>query len=493
MDLLNSLRTFFRDNPRMLYVVGLAVLTTGALAWWVYGGFSLEVGKFFAAEPAVTGVIVRDGKCYQQTQELGQCPPGEAVCYGLPEGCGWTSDRTPARELRVGGLDMDPVSGLLFNVGTGDPNDHTTWQWNNAPTTIEDWCTPDFDSGRADPPPQRPPSPAGIRCPDGSSGGQDYGSYPHCGSMVTTETEVACPPGALPTATTLAAVVAPTPTPVPIAVTPVLCSPDTQTIAPNAPVYLQAVGGNGSYQWDVTGGGVITAGGNENITITYAQPGTKTVRVNSGGTTATCSVLVQVPGMSDVPVVIDKKAANQTSGSRTLTDTLIARPGATIQFVAVVRSTTSRPLENLTFVDSLPFEMSYVDGSTSIDGTPLTVDTVTTTGLSLGTLQPGDGFTVRWSAVVDPNLSGNVVEQPKSTVSADGIIQVTDGVELVLGGTPVSGAGGVPTGPGDAVVLALAASAGLTLLYAAYTRSRLFHRREARTVSRKRSPLDFRL
>lgn len=482
MDLLKALRQFFRDNPRMWLVVGLAVLATGALAAGIYGGFGFEIGQFFAAEVTPTPQLCT------KTVNLGpgECPPKEAVCYGVPEGCGWSSDGSPAWALRVGHLDMDPVSGLLFNTGRGDPNDHRTWEWFTAPSSIEGWCASDNQLASANPPPQAPSLPTSPRCPDGSDGGSNRAAYPYCGRDRIETIQAPCESTPTPIAVTVS-----TPTPTPV--TPVLCAPDTQAAAPNVPVYLEAIGGSNIYQWNVTGGGLIEAGGNENITISYSGVGTKYVRVNSGGTSALCIVIIQVPGAGETPLVVDKRALNETRGDQTPSEVLTVGANIRVQFVTTVRSLSSQPLTNLVFRDELPPGMTYVVGSTLVENQQLTVDTVTTTGLPLGTLQPGDGFTVRWSAIADALSGGSFQDRPVASVTADGISVVSDTVALSIGGSSVSGPAGVPTGADHTIVFAMALSGIVTLLYAAYTRSGTFHRHEVHQVTRKRSPLDFRL
>jgi hypothetical protein len=72
----------------------------------------------------------------------------------------------------------------------------------------------------------------------------------------------------------------------------------------------------------------------------------------------------------------------------------------------------------------------------------------------------------------------------------DGIPDRTDPNRTVrnVAGSP----GEVPTGPGEATLLALIVSALVSLLYVSYTHSPLYHRREAEKVSEDQGPLDFR-
>ena len=54
------------------------------------------------------------------------------------------------------------------------------------------------------------------------------------------------------------------------------------------------------------------------------------------------------------------------------------------------------------------------------------------------------------------------------------------------------GVGGVQTGPGDAVFLALVVSAAVALAYVSYTRSDLGQRHEIEEIRKNEPPLDFR-
>jgi len=54
---LRQLRQLLRDNPRLWLIVVAAALMFVLIVWGVYGGFSLEIGRFFAAAPGPEVVI----------------------------------------------------------------------------------------------------------------------------------------------------------------------------------------------------------------------------------------------------------------------------------------------------------------------------------------------------------------------------------------------------------------------------------------------------
>jgi uncharacterized repeat protein (TIGR01451 family) len=247
--------------------------------------------------------------------------------------------------------------------------------------------------------------------------------------------------------------------------------------------------------WDVTGGGFVENGGSEDIAISYTVAGTKYVRVTSGGAEAVCTVLVMPAGTTQPQIDGELTVQKQVVPAE---GTLIAS-GTTVQFTITVKSVSTRVLHNLIVKDEVPAGMSYQAGSTFVEGKQV-IDTITTFGLRLGTLLPGDSFTIKWSAIanrtdqlaVGPQQVASVVQ-----VRADEISPITDDVVLQIQGTGIGsgtsgGVGTIPTGPGDAVAVALAAALGLTLLYGGYTRSPFFRRKEAEKISRDQGPLDFR-
>jgi hypothetical protein len=127
---------------------------------------------------------------------------------------------------------------------------------------------------------------------------------------------------------------------------------------------------------------------------------------------------------------------------------------------------------------------------------------LTTTGLSLGGLDAGNGVTVQWMAIADTTnriAAGPNHSQPQASAIANGVSTVTSHMDVTVYGagigsttTPTGGVSTVQTGPGDAVAIALAVAACLALLYGGYTRSRTYRTREANTISRDQGPLDFR-
>lgn len=312
---------------------------------------------------------------------------------------------------------------------------------------------------------------------------------------------VTCPTAAQTPAPTATATVQPTPTQSVAPGAPVQCAPTTQTVQLNQIARLEAAGGNGIFRWDVLQGGDIEEGGNAYIGVSYATTGLKTIRVNGSGSSAQCTVDV-ISGMPTSTVSpssalsILKSGRNTTVGEPTDDADVSVYPGQTAQFTIRIANNGPTTLSGVRLTDSVPAGMSYRSGTTRVEGQSVAADSITTAGLVIGQLDPGETVNVQWSAIANRTAeitAGPNLTSPAARVSADGVSDATSDIAVtVYGSGAASGAGGIPTGPGDAVFAALAAAAVLTLLYSGYTRSGLYRRREAEIVSRDQGPMDFR-
>ncbi len=404
---------------------------------------------------------------------------------------------TVADSLRTGNLDWDRSTNLLYNRGGGRFDDITQWTWYKAPTTLTDWCEPGSPSRlvKVSPPPTRPCAINSTRCIDGSSGGLDYTTCRLVPSSIGPS-------------------VTPSPSSSVVPVTPLFCAPAVQTISLGQFATVQASGGDGTYRWDFYNGGVLESGGTSSVTVSYPAIGQKTLQVNSGGLIARCTVNVVSAGISPAPSIsplpsgapaalsLTKQGRNSSIGDPGEHPTLSINPGQTAQFIVRIANIGGSATANLSVRDEVPFGMSYVAGSLLVEGQSIPYDTITTGGLMLGRLDPADTVTVQWSAIADQTaqISGaSQQSQPRVRASADGVSEVAAEMSVTVfgsGGIPIgtsSGSpGGLSTGPGDAVTVALVVAALLTLLYSGYTRSMAYRKHEADVVSRGHEPMDFR-
>lgn len=226
----------------------------------------------------------------------------------------------------------------------------------------------------------------------------------------------------------------PTPTPTPSATvtpTPLACSPTSQLVAVGAPATMTGSGGITPYGWYAPGSNPATGGGTSFI-ATYMIPGEKVVTMTGGGNQATCRVIVAAatptptpslsatltptptptptPTGSAAPIptgsitpttpllIIQKMVRNITQGSGE-GDSTNANPIDTVEFSLRVSSIGTGAVANVVVRDALPAGLSYISGSTAIDGAPAS-DGIISTGLNLGDMSPGRTITVRFRATV---------------------------------------------------------------------------------------------
>lgn len=151
-------------------------------------------------------------------------------------------------------------------------------------------------------------------------------------------------------------------------------------------------------------------------------------------------------------------------------------------------------LTNAVVRASLPAGLTYVAGSTSISGAPTAVETVTTSGLSLGTLgaQPQSTVVFRARVVASSFVVGTTQVVITVNASADNATGQSTILPVVVTRAAAAVPGAVQTGPADAVLAALLVSAIMTLLYVSYTHTSAYKRKEIEAITQTRDPMDFR-
>lgn len=559
------IRRFFRESPQAWIVVTAAVLAMVLVIWGVYGSFQLEIGRFFAAEERCPGRAsqppswVPDFVCnrepeYDYALDEGCLPtyrgttgtgeflymtdrrpePDSGVvwerypkmCVEKPQDCpkNWTAfgddfcirvcdpraggsgcdgggaggggdscpayagtPSTPALAVQCGSVNVltwtNPLSGrAMQNVIQRMDINGGSW----TDVFSEGGCWNTFGIG--------------TYTDVSAAAGRTYQYRVKFSPSIVSNTVLCGGASTTPIGTTIST--APTPPPPPL-----VCSPTTQTVQRSGRALLQASGGTGVYQWDITGGGLLEEGGNEFVSITYATTGVKNVRVSSGAQSARCSVTVtdDTTQTGSAALTVAKYARNLSVGDPSERTAVTVNPGQIVEFVIRITNSGGGPTSGLLVRDEIPSGMSYRQGSTTVEGQPVLIDTITTSGLFLGRLEAGDVVTVRWSALADQTSllpSGPQMFRPRAVATAQQLADVIGDTSVTVygstqggagtGGGVVGGAGGVQTGPGDAVIAALMFAATLTLLYTAYTRSPLYRRREATKASEDQGPLDFR-
>lgn len=116
-----------------------------------------------------------------------------------------------------------------------------------------------------------------------------------------------------------------------------------------------------------------------------------------------------------VKVVYDKEATRsdfsveqdvRLAGTEDWKSTINAKVGDRVEFQAGYQNTSSATQNNVTFRAILPNNMQYVPGSTKLynsnhpDGVVITTDTVTTTGINIGSYAKDANAYIRYTAVV---------------------------------------------------------------------------------------------
>ncbi|MCC6405431.1 MAG: DUF11 domain-containing protein, partial [Candidatus Yanofskybacteria bacterium] len=256
----------------------------------------------------------------------------------------------------------------------------------------------------------------------------DYGTNcvaPTASPAPTRSTPPSPTPTPTPTITTTPTTSAtPTPTPTGSTLPPVVCSPTTQPVTAGHAINLTASGGTGTYAW-YTIGGLSTSASGATYAVTFATIGTKVVVVASGGNMASCTVFVYppptpTPSLTPTPtasitptptssatptstpvapaLTLQKLVRNVTQGSGEA-DSVNANPSDTVEFSLRVSSVGIGSVLSAVVRDSLPAGLTYIPGSTTVDGAPA-ADGIVASGLNLGDLASGRTVTVRFRASV---------------------------------------------------------------------------------------------
>jgi uncharacterized repeat protein (TIGR01451 family) len=265
------------------------------------------------------------------------------------------------------------------------------------------------------------------------------------------------------------------------------CAPLTQSVAVNQAANLQSSGvpANAQPQWLVDG--QVKSGAT--ATFVFGEQGTKTVVLQAGGASATCTVVVGTQSSEALGFVFNGRNFS-TSGAVGVT--VNALPNQEVEFVATLRNNTQGNLSNVSVQAGMPSTITYVQGSTSVNGAATSANSITAGGLSIGAMGAGQESVVRWRGRL--SATGFPVGQSQAVVNAsaaaDGQSARSGQVTILVNRT--TGAATAQTGPGEAVLAALLVSAVVTLLYVSYTHGPAYRRKEVQSLGKERDPLDFR-
>lgn len=162
---------------------------------------------------------------------------------------------------------------------------------------------------------------------------------------------------------------------------------------------------------------------------------------------------------------------NITRGQSGEYSSVNARDGDTLTFVIRVRSVGGSYLTNVLVSDILPSELSYIAGSTRVNGIAV-ADGLVPHGLNVGSLYPSSEAVVEFSARVHGPTWQALTVNNTARARADGLGTQIALLPITLGQyVGVATASQVKTGVADSALIALLASLVVTMLYSMYVYS----------------------
>ncbi len=149
--------------------------------------------------------------------------------------------------------------------------------------------------------------------------------------------------------------------------------------------------------------------------------------VNQVGDTAT--VTIQEPNQ---PAITIAKTVSLGENSSSFGESVNANNDNIVRFRLIVTSTGDGTASSVNVWDSLPSGLTYVDGSTTLDGASQSGSAIVGSGLSLGNMAENVTHTVIFNARVNTN---NVTLTNYGRASINGTSQVEDTATVIVGGT----------------------------------------------------------
>jgi len=186
---------------------------------------------------------------------------------------------------------------------------------------------------------------------------------------------------------------------------------------------------------------------------------TYTLTCYGNGKQRSKSLIVYVSG-SGKNLSLTKLGRNLSQGSRVYQKVIRVTKGDVIQFHITVTAGQNKNLSNVILKDPLPAPLRYIAGTTKINGI-VQPDTITTTGLNLGTILRGTSKTVIFHAF-SGTASTYLTYTNTAKVVASGESTIQDSASIVYG--LVAGAATVKTGASDSLLLTLLISLAFALL-----------------------------
>ena len=222
---------------------------------------------------------------------------------------------------------------------------------------------------------------------------------------------------------------------------------DKYTIAQGESTYLRWTSTNASYCTASNGwSGSKSTSGYESVSPN--SDATYSLTCYGDGGQITRSITIYVTSVS-TNLNLTKLGRNLSSGDRVYSKVIRVTEGDVIEFHLTITAGNNKDLHDVKIKDIMPSVLSYMPGTTKINGI-VQSDTIATTGLPLGTIYKGDSKTIVFQAI---SLSPGTYLTYTNTaeVTADNETKITDSASITYG--LVAGAATIRTGPLDTLLI----------------------------------------
>jgi len=233
---------------------------------------------------------------------------------------------------------------------------------------------------------------------------------------------------------------------------------DKYTLTQGESTYLRWTSTNANYCVASTGwSGNKSTSGYESVSPNSDTTYSLTCYGDGGQVSRSVTIYVTSTGTN---LNLTKLGRNLSAGDRVYSKVIRITQGDVTEFHLTVTAGSNKDLYNVVVKDVLPLVLNYMSGTTKIDGV-VQPDTMTTTGLSLGTIYKGTTKTIVFQAL---SLSPGAYLTYTNTaeVTADNENKITDSASITYG--LVAGAATVKTGAKDSLLISLIVSLVLSLI-----------------------------
>lgn len=258
----------------------------------------------------------------------------------------------------------------------------------------------------------------------------------------------------------------------------VYCNPQNQNVNVNDWVNFNATGGNGTYSWYTSQDASPYSGSGSNFGTRFSYNGTKIVTVSSAnGGSAQCTVTVNTQQQYQ-NFQITKNVLNRTLGQTVYVQNVEAQAQDMVEFEIRVQMNGYNSGNNNNYYnnqvlvrDTLPYGLTYVQGSTRVNGGQVADGITQGSGIYLNNNYGNQEQIIRFLATVNQGqISGTLTNQVSATMNAD-TRSAYASVNIRPRGT-VLGAADIVTGPEDTlpIVLTLGFISAFIAYYFMYNR-----------------------